>query len=236
MQIMTLKDMLDQLRMEARLSTNVAHGAHLTNSHVALLRRVQQELYDAYEWPALRTVQTVKVPAGARYKAYPEQVPFEGISKVYAKAPDGRFAELRYGIEVEHLNQYDSDNGARNSTVWRWQNYLSPEAETLNQNMFEVWPIPDRDTEFRFEAKRALFPLTNPETDTSTLDGPLIVLHAAVEILAAQKAEDVPVKLQKAQQRFDNLKRRQSAPDTRRVNMGRRTSHRALRPGLDYIP
>lgn len=236
MRIMTLNEMLTQLRMEARISTNVAHGAHLNDNHVALLRRVQEELYSAHDWPLLNMVESVSVPAGARYATYPTNMSFEGVKRALSTDASGKWFELSYGIGVEHLNLYDSDADVRNPVIFNWKHYLSPNAEELNQNMFEVWPIPNEPRPVRFEGKRTLFPLSNPETDRSTVDGPLIVLHAAAEILAAQKAEDAPLKLQKAQQRFDLLKRRQTAPDNRRLNLAGSGPRRALRPGLDYIP
>jgi hypothetical protein len=233
---MTLNEMLTQLRVEARISTNVAHGAHLNDNHVSLLRRTQEELYNAHDWPLLRMVQTQDIPAGTRYATYPDAMDFEGIREAYSLTTGSDWFEIGYGIEAEHMNIYDSDIDEQSNTVLRWQHYVSPEAESLNQNMFEVWPISNRDTKVRFAGKRKLYPLTNIETDRSTIDGPLIVLHAAAELLAGQRAEDAGLKLQKAQARLDLLRRRQSGPDNRRVNMASPSPRRMPRPGIDYIP
>ncbi|GKT32076.1 hypothetical protein ADUPG1_006327 [Aduncisulcus paluster] len=220
MQIMTLNDMLAQLRAEARISPNVAHGAHLTDGHIAMLARVQSDLYSAYDWPMLKLTETTTVLGGERYRTYPENFDFEGIEDVYAHGPNG-WHTLAYGIGIEQLNHTDSDAGERGDTIHKWQHYLSPQAETLNQNMFEVWPVPKENVNLRFYGKRKLYPLSNPDTDRSTIDGPLVVLYAAAEILAGQKAEDATLKLQKAQQRMDFIKRRQNAAGDTRVNMAR---------------
>ena len=236
MQPMSLKEMLVLLRLEARISSNPAHGSHLEESHTALLRRTQEDLYNAWDWPMLNIVQTKDVCVATRYLAWPDKIAPEGLRKVWAHAPDGRWRELTFGIGAEHHNIHDSDTGQTCDTVLRWQHYLSLEAEQVHRNMLEIWPVPDRDIRLRFEGKRALFAFANPERDHSTLDGPLIVLHAAVEILTANKAEDAPLKLQKAQTRMDLLKRRESGPDNRRLNMAGGGGYRRLRPGIDYIP
>lgn len=235
MRIMTLSEMLTALRQEARISPNTAHGAHLNENYAALLRRTQEELYDTYDWPMLRIVQTMDVPADSRYLTYPARLTFEGIQTVYGLSTGADWFPLEYGIRAQHLNEYDSDKGEKSNTIHRWQHYLSTSAETVNQNMFEVWPVPNTATKLRFEGKRALTPLVN-DVDPSTIDGPLITLFAAVELLAAQKSEDASVKLQKAQARLDLIKRRQSAPDNRRISMSGSASRRILRPGIDYIP
>lgn len=235
MKIMQLEDMLTDLRVEARISPNVAHGAHLQAGHVALLRRTQEELYNAHDWPLLNVSLDVPVTAGDRYKTYPDGIAFEGISQAYVKGSDGDWDLLTYGVDVAQLNHKDSAADERDDPIRRWNHYLSTLGETVHQNMFEVWPIPETDTTIRFTGKRALFPLTDAATHSSTLDGPLIVLHAAAEILAGQKAEDAQVKMAKAQQRLEFLKRRQTGPDNRRMNMAATGQRRALRRGIDYI-
>lgn len=236
MRYMTLNELLDELRAEAGLSQNVAHGVTLVDPHKALLRRVQEELWLTYDWPHLSTVQNVTVPAGQRYTAYPDRVAFEGIKDVWARDDQQTdWRKLGYGIGLDHLNDVDSDDGETQSPVRRWQHYISPAGEAINDNMFEVWPVPERDTTVRFAAKRKLFPLTD-NTHKTTIDGPLIALQAAAEILARQKAEDAALKLQRAADRRKLLGLRQSAPDTRRANRASVGSARSnLRPGIDYI-
>lgn len=235
MRIMKLSELLTELRSEARISHNPAHGVHALDNHRRLLRRIQEELYDAYDWPALKQTRGVTVPAGTRYHTYPEGVGYSGIEKVYVRDQAKILRLLEYGIEPDHFNQYDSDNDQRGFPTRRWQNYFSPDAEKTHQNMFELWPIPDREAGIRFYGKRALFPLTE-DGHTSTLDGPLIVLHAAAEILAGQKAEDAALKLQKAQDRLRMLKLRNAKTDNRQINMAGPRKGRHPRPGIDYIP
>lgn len=217
---MTLNEMLAELRLEARISADVAHGTHLQNRHIGLLRRTQEEVYHAYQWPNLKVTQTVTLAPGQRYSAYPDKIDFEGVSNVWQKSLSGEWVPLAYGIEAQELNDVDSEADERRENVARWQNYLSLDAEQINTNMFEVWPLPDRAVDVRFEGKRKLLPLANPNTDRSTVDGIIVVLHAAAELLAAQKSDDAPLKVQKAQQRFDLLRQRTSAPNSNPIVMG----------------
>lgn len=217
MRLMTLNEMLAELRLEARLSADVAHGSHLVNRYIGLLRRTQEEVYHGYEWPNLKITQTTTVQAGQRYVTYPAAFDFEGINRVFQKGADGDWTELAYGINADDLNQIDSDANEQRDNIERWQNYLSLDAEQVNTNMMEVWPLPSREITLRFEGKRKLLPLQDQNTDRSTVDGIIVVLHAAAEILAGQKAEDAPLKLQKAQQRFDLMRQRTSNPNNNRI-------------------
>lgn len=231
---MLLSEMLTQLRYETRISSDIAHGSHLQNRYIALLQRVQEEVYAAYDWPGLQTVQSVALASGQRYAAYPSLFEFDGIKTVYQKDTSGDFQQLTYGIGLEQLNATDSDAGGKQENPTHWANYLSPLGEAINRNMFEVWPVPSRAVTIRFAGKRAIYPLQNPATDNSTIDGMVVVLHAAAEILAANKAEDAGLKLQKAQARMDLLKRGETNPDNRRVFLSSGRSNTDLPPGQRF--
>ena len=218
---MSLADLLSDLRAEAGLSQNVAHGVTLVEPHKALLRRIQEELWLAFDWPHLNTHVNLPMNPGQRYYAYPPGVAFEGIKGVSGReVGQMEWQALGYGISERQLNQVDSDSGRQRSPIRRWQNYISPAAENINSNMFEVWPIPSHAETLRFKVKRELFPLL-ADSDLSTIDGPLVVLHAAAEILARNKSEEAGLKLQKAAERRKAIGLRQAASDTRRVNMAR---------------
>lgn len=236
MRIMSLNEMLTNLRHEARISSDVSHGAHLQERQVALLRRVQEEVYDTYDWPMLETSATVDVVPGQRLGIYPDLLDLSGISKVYVKmeGDDGWSDPLTYGIGADQLNDFDSDADERHEQIYRWTHHLSDGAEAVNTNMFEIWPLPSTNAKLRFTGKRKLAPLTDPDRDYSTLDGMVVVLHAAAEILAGQKAEDADLKLNKAASRQAGLRQAQAAPDNRPVSLfpqgrprsGQRFKHR----------
>lgn len=234
MRFQTLAEMLTDLRGEAGISQNVAHGVTAIEPHKALLRRIQEELWLAFDWPHLNTSAPVTLLAGARYAAYPDTFIFDGIEDVSARGSDGRWFGLTYGIGPAELNYMDSDADARSFPITRWQNYMQPTGDTSN-NMFEVWPIPDKDTAVRFTGKRSIFPL-DTDDQTSTIDGPLIVLRAAAELLARQKSDDASVKMDAFMQRLKFLKLRQQNKTSVPGNLAGGPTRRPLRAGIDYMP
>lgn len=225
MRIMSLGEMLAELRHEARISSDVAHGTHLRDRYISLLRRVQEDVYLSYDWPALNVSATVDLIAGQRYAAYPSRFTYDGIMEAFAQNASGKWLPLTRGIGACELNAVDSDSGEQRAEVRRWQNYLSPDAEVVNTNMFEVWPVPNRDVRIRFQGQQKLKPLADADRDSSTVDGIIVVLHAASEILAGTKAEDASLKLQRAQERHRLLRQRQVGADAYVPNMvGPRTA------------
>jgi hypothetical protein len=221
MRIMSLGEMLTDLRHEARLSADPAHGTHLRARYISLLARIQEELYDSYEWPSLQGFESVRVAAGARYSAYPDRTTNNGVLHVYAKPlNETQYRPLTYGIDIEQLNTKDSDAGERDDPIQRWEHYIPDGTEVISNNMFQVWPIPLTDTVIRFERKRALAPLSDTDQHSSTLDGPAIILHAAAEILAGQGAADAQLKLGKATTRVDLLRAREASVDNRPITRG----------------
>lgn len=233
MRFMTLTEMLTELRGETGISQNVAHGVASLEPQKALIRRVQEDLYLAHDWPHLRTEKIKTVPAGDRYAEIPTTFDPTGIESVWTKSSTGKWVPVAYGIGPIEYNLYSSDDGDQNFPVQRWATYYQSE-DDVSTNMFEVWPIPNEDAQIMFRGRRALLPL-DADDKTSTLDGPLIVLFAAAEILARQKAEDAGLKLQKALDRLRWLEKRYGNKDNRMANLAGGTPQRQLRPGIDYM-
>lgn len=236
MRYMTLGEMLDAVRMEARISQNPAHGVTLRDPHTYLINRVQDELFINFDWPALKVSQFIDVAEGQRIVAYPAGMSFETLEGIYALDAGGDYRPLVSGIGPDQINEYDPDKVEdRTYPVRRYAHYSVPD-EATNHNQFEIWPVPDKATRLYVKGRRLPTKLVN-DADKSEIDGPAIVLHVAAELLAAQKAEDAGLKLNKAQERVRALKVRQSAAGSQVTNLGGNRNHaRLLRPGIDYIP
>lgn len=231
---MTLDEMVAELRAEAGISQNVAHGVASLEPQKSLLRRVQEDLYLAHDWPHLKTEATKDVDPGTRYLELPTTFEFEGVEQVFVRDTSGRWTPIHYGITPFDYNEYDPEDDERSDPILRWQSYFQS-VDDVSTRMFEVWPLPQTATQLLFRGRRAILPLTAGDK-TSTLDGPMIVLFAAAELLGRQKAEDAPIKLQRALDRLKWLKTRQRQPDTRQANMSGGNPAPALRPGIDYMP
>lgn len=230
MQTMTLSEMLDGLRIETHISTLAAHGVDLPAKHAYLLNRVQNDLYHAHDWPHLKTHWDVAFAAGARTGALPTEVELEGIDGLAIKYSDV-WTPLVHGIGHAEMSTHNSDEDERSDPIRNWQLYTQPTGDA-NYNQIEVWPLPETATSVRIFGRRKCTKLVDT-TDKSVLDGYLVVLHAAAEILAAKKAEEASLKLQKAQERMRLLKIRQPMTE---VNLSNPNRGPNLRPGLDYIP
>lgn len=223
-----LSEMLDMLKAEANISMNIAHGQAARDAHVHLLRRVQEELYVQHDWPALSIDRDVALLAGEATYEFPDDIDFEYVNKVCVLF-GSQWERLSYGIEPEDLNEYNADEDFQTFPPRKWEIYPD------NTRQFRLWPVPSEAGTLRIYGRKKLGPLIE-NADLSTLDATLIVLFAAAEILARQKAEDAQIKLQKAQGFFTALKRRQGANKRKPFVIGGGEQRPQPRYGLDYMP
>jgi hypothetical protein len=235
---MTLAEMLEGLRIEARISTNASHGLNLREPHTYLLNRVQSDLYLNYDWPSLKTLEYADISAGQRYVAIPEGLSFESLETIFAPDLTAKYRPMRQGITNVEINMRDPDNVSdREFPPVAWANYIDATAES-NHNMIELWPVTDRATRLLFKGRRVPATLVDDD-DRSTLDAYAIIMHAAAEILAGQKAEDAALKLDKAKERVRMLRIRQSDGNNKPTLLSGRPGYenfpRAARRGLDYM-
>lgn len=201
----TLKELLEQLRAECRLSTAPAQGTGNLDNLQQLIRRTYETLWDEYDWPFLRIRREAAgkvLEAGQRYYDFPEAVGFETVDELWHKDGD-RWHRLEYGISPEHYSAYDSDTNVRSSLPMRW--------DVLDGAQFEIWPLPAENCgEIRFAGRRKFVPLVSP-SDRAELDDRLIVLFAASEYLAAGNQKDAQAKVELAQRRLRHLRARFSS-------------------------
>lgn len=194
----TLLSLLQKLRSELRLSGNPAHNASVRDSHVALLQRVQETLWEEVDWPFLRVERFQPVQAGQRFYDPPADLSLDRVERIAFKDGD-EWCYLADGIFEQHYNSWDSRTDERSWPVERWRVY-----EDLQ---VELWPIPDDNGDptsqngfLKWEGIRNLRPLV-ADDDRADLDDHLIVLYAAAELLVARGAEDAPAKLAAAEKR-----------------------------------
>lgn len=198
----TLGVMVDMLRSEIRDSNNPALGINARASYVNYLQRMQEDLYDDFDWPFLRFAFDKRLQAGERYYDIPTGIVLEGIQAVRLKWGGIWSGNLDRGITPEDYSAYDSERDVRVDPVQKW--------DLFGDRQFEVWPVPASNSDavsnnlLRFTGKEALPSLIN-DADRAVLDDRLIVLSVAAEILAARKAPDAQAKLQIANRRFKRL-------------------------------
>lgn len=181
-----LSQLVTDLKHEVGHSSAANLGQSVLSGLKNRLERVQEKLWEDYDWPFLRIHQTVQMQAGSRYYDLPSNIILERVERVRL-FQDGQWRPVGRGIDYSHYNQYDPVLDERGTRVTRWQ------AHTDGQ--FEVWPLPDangveatQENMLRITGIRNLGALI-AEDDTADLDDRLIVLHAAAEMLKGAEAQ-----------------------------------------------
>jgi hypothetical protein len=242
------------LRAEVSQSLNTAQGVNAQGQYDMALDRTQHELWESYEWPHLTYYANLPLMEGQRFNAYPADMPFDYIVKAYVLTGTVNWIPLSFGINLQDYAQYGGENG-RSWPPQKWANQpnvtggaggpgdqraeASPRVVVTDPiGQLEIWPVPNQDGYLRFKGQAPCNPLVL-DTDKAVLDDTLITLFASAEILAAQKSEHAPLKLQKANQflrrHFANLgggKRRTIALG----GVGSMPGIAMPTPGIDYIP
>lgn len=199
----TLVKLLDLYRAECRISFNPAHNAQDRDRQVIHLQRVQEWLWEDFDWPLLRVFRTLPVQAGQRYYELPDDIHIDRISKIEI-FHDEAYCPLRPGIDASHMTAYNSDRDERQWPPQRWQ--------ITEDEQLEVWPIPDSNADpvsldgtLRITAIKNLPPLV-ADDDRAALDDRLIVLYAAAEYLASKGDKSANLKLEQAKARYGKLR------------------------------
>ncbi len=187
---LTLSEMLNDLRSEVGHSLVAAHGINTEDSQKYLLQRVQRELFVAYDWPVQIGNEDVAFQAGDRYIPTLTVVEYEQINDAWVKEAS-IWRPMLFDITPNHYSISNSEEGQRSWPILRYR--YDPVEDKV-----EIWPMPSQDGTMRVRGQIGLLPLVD-DADISSLDGTLIVLFAASEILARQEDEDAAMKLSKAQ-------------------------------------
>lgn len=216
----TLETLLYNLRAEVGQSTNPAISRSSRNRHIALLNGHQRRLYINKAWDFLKIDRDIKLEQGSRYYDFPTDIDIDRVDKIEVKW-GGTWQPVKYGIDGEHLDQFDSDIGDENDPVLRWKFHLEDGA-TVPQ--IEVWPIPagdgvlaTKELYLRVSGVQKLVDMVS-DNDTCLLDGDLLVYYTAAEILTKRGSRDAQAKLEKANKLLGDSKSR--AVQTRVFQVG----------------
>lgn len=206
----TLRELVTLTKVEIGHSIKSSVGIDFTESLKVAIRTTQQWLYDNNDWPFLNARRDKTLQAGQRYYDFPDDLPYENITKV-SVLDNGIWIPVPQGITAEEFNIHDSDNDERADPVLRWDVIDAGSGEQI-----EVWPLPASNGAFlRLEGKKGLAPLV-ADDDRAALDDRLISLHAALDFITDQGK--LQFKTSKAQTLLSSLRGR--ASKNRRFTMG----------------
>lgn len=198
----TLENLVEQLKAETGNSVTVNVGVDYVANLKQTLRRVQETLYDDYDWPHLRIMPTKDLVDDQHLYDMPTDLNYDRIEEVRAWYSGHPYAICR-GVSFEDYDQYSSVDGEKVDPVRKWDIRW-----TGADLQIEVWPMPASNVQhLQFRGIRKLRDLVS-DSDVADLDDRLIVLFAAAELLARQKSADAQIKLAQAQQRYSRLKSR----------------------------
>lgn len=210
----TLEKLLTDTRAEARLSLDPAHNVQTRDSHINLIQREQERLWEDFAWPHLRVERFIPLQAGQRYydtdaalmedgSTPAQQIPIDRIERIEIKS-DGQWLPMETDIRAEHYAAHDS---ALDERAWPPRRWKISENEEV-----EIWPIPDTDADptdqygyLKIIGIRALRPLVE-NGDRADLDDRLITLYCAGALLAAAGAKDANIKLEAASRHYGRVK------------------------------
>jgi len=214
----TLGQLLSELKAECGYSQNAAHGINNRDSLAQILKRTQRRLWSSWDWMHMRVSRDIVINAGQRYYNCPTDLPYERIDIAEFKF-GGQWLPLKFGIGERQYSIFDPRVDDRSWPIERWDVAEDP-ASTAgtpdNRGMIEVWPLPsdsgtpasptsDLEGNLRFTGIRFLLPFES-DSDRCDLDGDLIVLYAAAEILMRDRKDDAQSRLQQAQALFMQLR------------------------------
>jgi len=218
-----LTQLIDDLRAEVGHAVSASVGVDNLPALKQIIRRTQETLYDDFDWPHLRVTPTKALAAGQRYYDFPTNMDYERIEEVVVWY-SGQPHPLIRGIGFSDYAQYDSDTGDRSDPALKWD-----VRHTGTKEQLEVWPIPSSNlNKIQYKGIRHLGALT-ANADTADLDGQLIVLFAAAEILTRQKSQDAQAKLAAANARYLKLKGRTKGASETIILGGGGDSFKSLR-------
>lgn len=210
-----LQEVVAQLRAETGRNQAVAVGTSELDNLKEQLRRMQELLYDDYDWPFLTIERSINLQAGQRYYDFPIDLNYDRLNKVNFKYGNV-YCDVERGITFDDYSIYDSSLGERSSPLIKWDVRNTGTIEQL-----EAWPIPNDAGTLHFFGTKKLNALVD-DADRFDLDDRLVVLFTAAEVLAKQKSPDAKNKLDLANARLLKLRANSSSDKMVQVGLGNR--------------
>lgn len=210
-----------EILIEAGFSTESGHATYSEDRLNHLIARTERLMASEYDWPVIHVEESVVIAANTRFVNLPSTISVSEIDTVHVYYGDD-LLPVHMGIGAVQRSLYKTTQRA--TPIMRWE---------PNETQFEVWPIGGAEQTMLFGGQKAPGAYAD-DTSTCTLDGDVIVLRVAAEILGRDRKEDAALKLEQASRKTTDIIKGQAATRPP-INLGRRPG-RMLRPGIDYIP
>jgi hypothetical protein len=211
----TFQELIEMTRKESRSSTNTSRGIdHLDYIKQVIVRNYVM-LAESYDWEHLRLRRGhayKTLAATQRYYDFPTNLNAQKIEEAWYLW-GAQWHKLVYQITNANYNALNSDLAQVADPVTHWDYYAN---DALDQ--FEVWPIPASDgATLHFIGQKKVAPLVD-SSDRADLDGYLIALVSAAEMLSDRDQKSADKKTAIANTRLGMLKA--NVADKRRMAVG----------------
>lgn len=221
----TLTQLVEDLRLETGRSPNANLGIADKPALVRILTRNYETYYNDYNWPHLKVRRDKELAAGQRYYDFPVDIDPERILTVERRW-SGTWTPIERGITMDDYNSYDSDDSdVRSDPVLKWDMHDTSALSAAHQFQMEVWPLPatsydsdSGDGKIRLTAIRKFTALVN-DSDVCLIDGNVVVLVSAAELLAKSNKADAAAKLSAATKILRNVEKNLSHKSPNKFNM-----------------
>jgi len=210
----TLRQLISDLRDELRRANSPAASPDDVASLRVTINHVYSTLVASHDWPFLLTMfDGIPLVAGQRFYDMPETLDTDRVIKVDVHW-SGQPHPIERGISFPEYADYDPEQNARTSPIMKWDVRFTGEKEQI-----EIWPLPDGTTQtLKFFGVQKCNRLVN-DTDICRLDGTLVVLYAAAELLP-KDSPDKEAKLELAKELLRQIKIRGVSGGEKRYQMG----------------
>jgi hypothetical protein len=222
----TLADLRKEVLIETGASTDAGHAVFAVEHLNQLINRTERWMAMERDWGGLEFEENVSVAADTQFVTLPTNINFTeitGASVLFGS----EWLTIYHNISLNDRSLYSDTQRA--TPIQRW------EVQAPGNVNFEVWPIGSQAQTIRFVGEKKLGAMVNDD-DTCTLDGDVIVMRVAAQILGRDRKEDAALLLKMAETMTDNIVKKRGSLKAETLNLGRGGADRPpLRPGIDFI-
>src|SRR5262245_7365509 len=156
----TLGAMVQMFRLETGQSIQLAQGVQ-TREHVKhALNRVQEQLYNDFDWPFLRIYREENLQVGERLYSWPSDLVVEDVRQLYDDYGGSKqWVPITYGIEQTDYNAHAPED--RSDPIYKWQ--------IFDERQYIVWPTPASARVLKIYGYKAYVPMRE-DGDRAILD------------------------------------------------------------------
>lgn len=221
----TLAQLRKEVQIETGQSTAAGHALQNAERIDHMLNRIERQLEMEHSWPTMRVERSVSLLAEAQTGTLPADLSFTNISQVWT-AYGSDWVLMKHGIGPDMRTRYGT--GYRASPLLAWE--IANDGTT-----FEVWPRSPQAETVKFDGTLQAGAMTQ-DSHVCKLDGDVLVLYVAAEMLAKGDPATAEMKLRLAANRIKSLLGRQVDEKTAPANLAGGRSSPRMRPFVDFIP